>query len=77
MPIRGLLDVQEAAFEPENITAIIAAHEMALNRLGVSDRKSAMAFLIAKTIIEIATDGERDSKRLSERAIQVLRSRPQ
>jgi hypothetical protein len=29
MPIRGLLDVQEAAFDPEDITAITAAHEMA------------------------------------------------
>jgi hypothetical protein len=77
MPIRGLLDVQEAAFDPEDITAITAAHEMALKRLGVTDRTSAMAFLIAKTVIEIATGGERDSKRLSERVIQVLRSRPQ
>ena len=77
MPIRGLLDVQEAAFDPEDITAITAAHEMALKRLGVTDRKSAMAFLIAKTVIEIATGGERDSKRLSERVTQVLRSRPQ
>jgi hypothetical protein len=77
MPIRGLLDVQEAAFDPEDIPAITAAHEMALKRLGVTDRKSAMAFLIAKTVIEIATGGERDSKRLSERVIQVLRSRPQ
>jgi hypothetical protein len=34
MPIRGLLDVQEAAFDPEDITALIAAHEMALERLG-------------------------------------------
>jgi aryl-alcohol dehydrogenase-like predicted oxidoreductase len=77
MPIRGLLDVQEPAFDPEDITAITAAHEMALKRLGVTDRTSAMAFLIAKTVIEIATGGERDSKRLSERVIQVLRSRPQ
>ena len=36
MPIRGLLDVQEAAFDPEDITALIAAHEMALKRLGVT-----------------------------------------
>ena len=58
MPIRGLLDVQEAAFDPEDITALIAAHEMALERLGVTDRKSAMAFLVAKTVIQIATAGD-------------------
>jgi hypothetical protein len=72
MPIRGLLDVQEAAFDPEDITALTAAHEMALKRLKVTDRKSAMAFLVAKTLIQIAKGGERDPKRLSERVIQVL-----
>jgi hypothetical protein len=75
MPIRGLLDVDSAAFDPEDITAITAAHEMALKRLGVNDRKSAMAFLIAKTVIQIAKDGERDPKRLSERLIRSLQSR--
>ncbi len=73
MPIRGLLDVQEAAFDPEDITAMIAAHEMALKRLGVTDRKSAMAFLVAKTVIQIATGGE---KLLCERVIQALQSHP-
>jgi hypothetical protein len=75
MPIRGLLDVQEAAFDPEDITALIAAHEMALERLGVTDRKSAMAFLVAKTVIQIATGGERDPLRLSEGVIHVLQPR--
>ena len=75
MPIRGLLDVDSAAFDPEDITAITAAHEMALKRLGVNDRKSAMAFLIAKTVIQIAKDGERDPKRLGERVIRSLQSR--
>jgi hypothetical protein len=76
MPIRGLLDVQEAAFDPEDITAMIAAHEMALKRLGVTDRKSAMAFLVAETVIQIATGGERDPKLLCERVIQALQSHP-
>lgn len=74
MPIRGLLDVQEAALDPEDITAMIAAHEMA--RLGVTDRKSAMAFLVAKTVIQIATGGERDPKRLSEGVIRFLQELP-
>jgi hypothetical protein len=75
MPIRGLLDVQEAAFDPEDITAITAAHEMTVKRLGVTDRKSAMAFLVAKTVIQIATGGERDPERLSESVIRILQSR--
>jgi hypothetical protein len=56
MPIRGLLDVGGAAFGPEDITALTAAHEMALKRLKVTDRTSAMAFLIAKNVIK---NGER------------------
>jgi hypothetical protein len=76
MPVRGLLDVDGAAFNPEDITAITAAHEIALKRLNVTDRKSAMAFLVAKTVIQIAKGGERDPKRLSERVIRVLRAHP-
>jgi hypothetical protein len=72
MPIRGLLDVDGAAFDPEDIKAITAAHEMALKRLEVEDRKSAMSFLVAKTVIRIAKDGERDPHRLSERVVRVL-----
>ena len=75
MPIRGLLDVEGAAFDPEDIRALIAAHEIALNRLQIADRKSATAFLLARTLIQIAKDGERDPEYLSERVIQELRTR--
>jgi hypothetical protein len=73
MPIRGLLDVQEVVFDPEDIKALTAAHETTLERLQIADRKSAMAFLIAKAVIEVAKDGERDPHRVSERVIRVLR----
>jgi hypothetical protein len=73
MPIRGLLDVQEVAFDPEDIQALTAAHETALKRLRITDRQSAMAFLVAKTLIQIAKDGECDPQRLSERVIRILR----
>jgi hypothetical protein len=73
MPIRGLLDVQEVVFDPEDIKALTAAHETTLKRLQIADRKSAMAFLVAKTVIETAKGGERDPQRLSERVIQVLK----
>jgi hypothetical protein len=77
MPIRGLLGLEGAgAFGPEDITALIAAHEMALQRLKVTDRKSAMAFLVAKNVIQIAKGGERDPQRLSERVIRALQSHP-
>jgi hypothetical protein len=67
MPIRGLLDVKGAAFDPEDITVMTAAHGIVLEQLNVTDRKSATAFLIAKTVIEIAKIGERDPRVLSEK----------
>ncbi len=76
MPIRALLDVDGAAFGPADIEAIAAAHEMVLTRLKVEDRKSAMAFLVAKTVVQIAKDGERDPQRLSERVFRVLQKAP-
>jgi hypothetical protein len=74
MPVRGLLDVKGAAFDPEDITVITAAHEIVLEQLNVADRKSPLAFLIAKTVIQIAKSGERDPRLLSERVIQALQS---
>ena len=76
MPIRGLLDVEGVAFDPEDIKAITAAHEITLKRLNVADRKAPMAFLAAKTLIQIAKDGERDPQRLSERVIWMLQKPP-
>ena len=77
MPIRGLLDIEGGAFDPEDITAMVAAHELVLKQLKVTDRKSPIAFLVAKTVIQIAKGGERDSKLLSQRVIQVLPSCPE
>jgi hypothetical protein len=74
MPIRGLLDAEGAAFDPEDIKALTTAHEMALKRLKVVDRTSAMAFLVAKTVLQIAKDGERDPEHLSERVIRLLQA---
>jgi hypothetical protein len=54
------------AFDPEDIEALITAQKMVFKRLNVVDRKSPRAFLVAKTIIQIAKDGERDPERLSE-----------
>jgi hypothetical protein len=74
VPIRGLWDVVGGAFDPEDIQAFITAQEIVLKRLNVLDRKSPTAFLVAKTIIQIAKDGERDPDRLSEKAIEYLKS---
>jgi hypothetical protein len=80
MPILALLE-QEAKegviFGPEDLTAIIAAFETALKRLKVDDGEAATAMLVAKSTMQIAKEGERDAKRLSERVIRLYRVNPQ
>jgi hypothetical protein len=49
MPIQPLLDAEGAVFGPEDIRAIAAAFEIALERQYVTDRKAAMALLVART----------------------------
>jgi hypothetical protein len=76
MPIHVLLEQEQAqegaVFGPEDLT-VIAAYELALTRLKVDDRKAPMATLVAKTVIQIAKEGERDPERLSERVIRLYR----
>jgi hypothetical protein len=75
VPIRHLLELQaeKAAFDPEDIKAIITGYETALRRLKVDDRTSAMALLVARSIIQIAKEGERNPERLTERVIALYR----
>jgi len=80
MPIHALLEREKAqegaVFSPEDLKAIIAAYELALTRLKVDDRKAPMATLVAKTVIEIAREGERDPRRLSERVVRLYGINP-
>jgi len=76
VPIAAVLEQAKeegAVFGPEDLAAITAAFEATLKRLKVDDRKAAMAFLIAKTTLQIAKDGERDPERLCERVIRAMR----
>src|SRR5262249_51706891 len=53
VPIHAVLRKQQETegviLSPEDITDIVAAYEIALERLGVTDRKAPMALLVAKT----------------------------
>lgn len=80
MPIRALLDeaqrAEGAVFNPEDLMAIVAAYERALERLNIADRKGPLALLVAKTTLQMAKEGELDPKRLSERVIRLHRLSP-
>jgi hypothetical protein len=52
---------------------LAAGLESALANLGIKDRNDPTTTLLAKLIIQLAKDGERDPTRLAERAIGIVR----
>jgi hypothetical protein len=72
MPIRGAL--QTRAFGPEDIETIAVAFEDALRELKLVDRSDPLTEIVAKKMIEIAEQGERDPLRLRDRTLRAVRS---
>ena len=73
VPIRDILKVEYGpVFEPEEIASLTAAFDAALSRLGLVDRKDPMTTTVAKLIIQLAKDGERDPKKLCDETLTIL-----
>ena len=72
MPIRPLL--QDGAFSPEDITALATAFEDTLSALGLVDRNDPAVLMVAKRIIELAKDGERNPARLRNSVVNQFRA---
>jgi hypothetical protein len=70
MPIHRLLE--NHAFGPDEIMVLTSAFDDALRKLRLADRADPATEIVAKKIIELAQRGERDPRRLSERAIRTL-----
>jgi len=70
-PIRSSLE-RDHSFGPEDITRLSAAFETALGKLGLVDRKDPATTAVAKLIIELAKEGERDPERLCALALKQL-----
>jgi hypothetical protein len=60
------------AFGPDEIEVMTTAFEGALRTVGLVDRTDPATELVARKIIELAQQGERDPVQLSERAVQAL-----
>jgi hypothetical protein len=50
-------------FGPEDVASLAAAFEAALSKLGLVDRNDPLTTRVAKLIIPLAEDGERDPER--------------
>jgi hypothetical protein len=71
MPIQQLLKDQQH-FGPEDIKVLSSAFEEALRELRLVDRTDPATQLVARRIIELAQQGERDPIRLREGAIKGI-----
>ena len=70
MPIHHLL--KNSAFDPEEVGVLASAFDAAVEGLELTDRAGPTAELIAKRIIWLAQQGQRDPNRLRERAVEGL-----
>ena len=71
VPIRAILE-NDHAFGPEDVAYLTAAFEAALTQLGLVDRGDPLTTVVAKAIIQLAKEGERDPKKLCDGAVSIL-----
>jgi hypothetical protein len=69
VPLRRFLD-SNSAFGPDDLAAMTAAFEAALDKLGLKDRTDPATELVAKRIIAMAKQGERDPVKLCEAVVR-------
>jgi hypothetical protein len=70
MPLTPFL--KDTAFSPEEIALLVRAYTDTLSMLRLIDRTDLATDLVARTIIELAKQGERDPVRLRDRTIEAM-----
>jgi hypothetical protein len=74
LPIQPLL--RDGVFSPEDVTSWTVTFEDMLHTMGVRDRAHPTALLIAKRIIELARQGERNPKLLRDAVLKSFKDDP-
>jgi hypothetical protein len=73
VPIRAILEEEYGpSFDPEDVAKLAAAFEAVLSKLRLVNRKDPMTLTVAKLIIELAKNGERDPSKLCDQALKIL-----
>ena len=72
MSIRAPQKSEQEAFGPDTIAVLAIALKDALHHLRLLDRNDPTVNKVAKKIIELARQGERDPTRLRDGAIQLF-----
>ena len=65
--------IASSSYGPDDINAMTAAYESALVEIGMVDRDDALTEMLAKSILTVTATGERDPKKIKERALHTLR----
>jgi hypothetical protein len=72
VPIRLLLE-PDHVFSPDDLENLVVAFEDTLRALNLTDRNDPLSIRVAKIIIGLAKDGERDPTRLRDLALKFVR----
>ena len=64
--------IANGSFGPQEIEVMSAAYESALIDLGITKRDDLVTELIAKSIVNVISTGERNPEIVKERAINAL-----
>jgi hypothetical protein len=71
-PFTGSKTTGEAAFPPEVIEAMSWAFDEVCERLAIPETADAPREVVALRIVELASKGERDPKRLRDKALKSI-----
>ena len=71
--IRAALARGDVSFAPEDIALLATGLESALANLAITNRNDPTTTAVAKLIIQLARNGERDPTRLAKRAVEIVR----
>ena len=72
MPMAIYRLIANGSFGPEEIDVMSAAYESALLELRLTDRNDPITEILAKTIVNVASTGERNPSLIKERVINAL-----
>jgi hypothetical protein len=70
--ITRMLREQGGVFDPDEIAKLTIAYHAVLDELGLADRENGATLVVAKRIIHLAAQGERDPERLTAATLEAL-----
>ena len=65
--------LQRSTFRPEDVSRMEHAYELALGKLGLTDRNDPITEIVARRVIEAAQTGEQSSLRICDIALEAIR----